>query len=519
MRFLKILFSLFALVIILSMGMTNVFGHGSGSEIMPPVILGSKLVTLEVNSNQIIDSEIREVSLSLFDIDSGINMKDVTYFIIVKKGNEQLFEGTFQRDDGILSMNFIPTESNQVYLEEQDADLFDSLFGPNEIINVKNNAFNSGGLYTFKVIITTAESYSNIISPAIDYDVGISFPDRIYHNVNDINFGQQKLSVISYYDKINDDFNYDHIMKKSSYSMPFDWSKENIEQTSVMHQELIVPKTFGDLMVKSFSANVNGLPISDDLITIDDFSEEGRIIHLVLSQNDLLQLSEKLQNPSSAMKFVIMPTKENLPLSTITENGQFRINLSWDPQNLQSGSKTKFLFDIMDIFLLDRPVSVSYDVSLIHNDEKIFQKSGISTDSKTEHNTIEFVIPDSITGQMTVKFENLNGNEFASAFLPVVVNRINNDEISIPNWIRNNAGWWATNEIDDSSFLQGIQYLIKERIMIIPQTEKSSNTESEQVVPTWVKNNAGWWADGQIDDNSFVSGIQYLIKIGAIKVN
>ena len=30
-------------------------------------------------------------------------------------------------------------------------------------------------------------------------------------------------------------------------------------------------------------------------------------------------------------------------------------------------------------------------------------------------------------------------------------------------------------------------------------------------VPDWVKNNAGWWADGLIDDNSFVSGIQWLI--------
>ena len=30
-------------------------------------------------------------------------------------------------------------------------------------------------------------------------------------------------------------------------------------------------------------------------------------------------------------------------------------------------------------------------------------------------------------------------------------------------------------------------------------------------VPAWVKNNAGWWADGQIDDDSFVSGIKYLI--------
>ena len=37
-------------------------------------------------------------------------------------------------------------------------------------------------------------------------------------------------------------------------------------------------------------------------------------------------------------------------------------------------------------------------------------------------------------------------------------------------------------------------------------------------VPTWVKNNAGWWAEGEIDDKTFVSGIQYLVKIGIIKV-
>ena len=49
--------------------------------------------------------------------------------------------------------------------------------------------------------------------------------------------------------------------------------------------------------------------------------------------------------------------------------------------------------------------------------------------------------------------------------------------------------------------------------MIIPQT-----LAEEYTVPGWSKNNAGWWADGQIDDNSFVSGIQYLIKNGIIIV-
>ena len=90
-------------------------------------------------------------------------------------------------------------------------------------------------------------------------------------------------------------------------------------------------------------------------------------------------------------------------------------------------------------------------------------------------------------------------------------------EIQIPSWIKNNAGWWATNQIDDSSFLLGIQYLIKEGIMVIPSTETSESAGSQKV-PGWIKNNAGWWADGQIDDGSFVSGIQWLISNGIIIV-
>ena len=38
--------------------------------------------------------------------------------------------------------------------------------------------------------------------------------------------------------------------------------------------------------------------------------------------------------------------------------------------------------------------------------------------------------------------------------------------------------------------------------------------QAETSIPTWIKNNAGWWADGQIDDSSFVSGLQWLISNG-----
>ncbi|MFB5612107.1 MAG: hypothetical protein ACE5RL_02270 [Nitrosarchaeum sp.] len=37
-------------------------------------------------------------------------------------------------------------------------------------------------------------------------------------------------------------------------------------------------------------------------------------------------------------------------------------------------------------------------------------------------------------------------------------------------------------------------------------------------IPDWIKSNAGWWAEGKIDDNSFVQGIQFLIKEGFMKI-
>jgi len=47
-------------------------------------------------------------------------------------------------------------------------------------------------------------------------------------------------------------------------------------------------------------------------------------------------------------------------------------------------------------------------------------------------------------------------------------------ETRIPDWVRNNAGWWSSGSIGDQDFASGIQYLIKEKIMQIPQSYISS---------------------------------------------
>ena len=43
--------------------------------------------------------------------------------------------------------------------------------------------------------------------------------------------------------------------------------------------------------------------------------------------------------------------------------------------------------------------------------------------------------------------------------------------------------------------------------------------EPETSIPDWIKSNAGGWADGQIDDSSFVSGLQCLISNGIMKIS
>ncbi len=87
---------------------------------------------------------------------------------------------------------------------------------------------------------------------------------------------------------------------------------------------------------------------------------------------------------------------------------------------------------------------------------------------------------------------------------------------AIPSWIKNNAGWWADGSISEFDFVQGIQYLISEGVLVVPPTEVSEQTSGG--IPDWVKNNAGWWAEGVIGDDDFINGIQYLMSVGVISV-
>ena len=108
----------------------------------------------------------------------------------------------------------------------------------------------------------------------------------------------------------------------------------------------------------------------------------------------------------------------------------------------------------------------------------------------------KLILLESIQGIQDYGFSviSIQPQEFAKVNNSTYVNSVNQDQI---------------NELEKL-----IEELNKKGIKIVHLGEINSNLRI--TVPEWVKNNAGWWADGSIDDDTFVQGIEYLVKVGII---
>jgi len=91
------------------------------------------------------------------------------------------------------------------------------------------------------------------------------------------------------------------------------------------------------------------------------------------------------------------------------------------------------------------------------------------------------------------------------------------DPVSMPNWIRNNAEWWATGKISDSTFVTGIEFMLENNIIMISNIP--SGNVSEDGIPVWIRNNANWWSQDLISEEEFVNSLKFLIQERIIVIN
>ena len=62
-------------------------------------------------------------------------------------------------------------------------------------------------------------------------------------------------------------------------------------------------------------------------------------------------------------------------------------------------------------------------------------------------------------------------------------------ESEIPDWVKQVAEFWITDQIDDEGFVQVIEYLVQQEIIDIPYAE-SPEGESSASIPSWIKINS-----------------------------
>lgn len=94
------------------------------------------------------------------------------------------------------------------------------------------------------------------------------------------------------------------------------------------------------------------------------------------------------------------------------------------------------------------------------------------------------------------------------------------EPVLMPAWIKHNAKWWADDVISDNDFTSGIEFMIKQDIIKVPQivSEKEKSSFTLGKIPPWIKSNAKWWSEDLISDEDFVNGIEFLIKVEIIRI-
>ena len=240
------------------------------------------------------------------------------------------------------------------------------------------------------------------------------------------------------------------------------------------------------LNLEKFKKSLETLHVPDPM-NLSDYSEFASVYGMEVVQNSL-----KINNDLSLPIFLYDD-------STII-NTQIEIEdsqLSFQPILNSEGF---FQVDIEISEYLEEPYSVDFeggDAEFYVINDKTIDKMHVSI--LTENNVEKITIK----GQINENLAKKNQEELISPPLPA--------------WIKSNAEFWANDQIDDVTFISGIQFLIKNEIILVPISTETNQTTSNEI-PSWIKSNAEFWAQGLISDNDFLRGIEYLINQGIIKV-
>ena len=547
----------------------NAFAHGLGGDQAEPLSFGDMEVTVrtELSPSDITVGDIDSANMQIrfFDTLTDENLDKVTYRIEVWQSGELLARNLFYDMDGRLDVKIKPqTGCNETNLHEC------STYGGSEHVSapgalfvygedctddnldvcgrpsITGPIFVKGGLYKIRVDIEAATSPRTVLANLLSYETFVSVAQEQNFSIQTANAEEIPVIVKTYYDDV-DNFEFDTSDNSISFDMPFDWSPDYVDLVQVVHEEVRVPKTFAPYAEgKQFKGYVNGVEIDQRALLNDPYSyDDTNIIHFLITKNELVKINEKLGSDNYdnlQMDLKLVPLAEVSKSSTefwlvddpVNQNQvPTTVNISWDG-NFGAGDDVPFEITFFDENR-DLIKDIRYAITFIDMSDNQVLESFTGDDPQnlgilsTEGIDVQKINIQS-QGQYRIDIQVLGtGLDYNPKYAGIGSGIIEigpsssettqsvPEKTPIPGWIKNNAEWWAAGQIDDNSFVQGIQFLIKEDVLKIPPTTQGFDSGSNDI-PEWIKNNAGWWAEGAIDDDSFIQGIQFLIKEGIMRI-
>ena len=412
----------FALCIFLP---SDVYGHGLGIDVISSVDVQGKELSISVEMPLTFENSQEQITITATEDETKENAANVTFLIGLFHDNEMIFRNYFFAEDGVLSLTITPTQDDD---ELTIHGIQDSLLGAwhktsSGPVEITGPIFTSGGLYNFEIEIRTIDEPTNIIENSGVYNADLSVIETVSFIQQDSQDNDVQFRFKSYFDSISD-FQYNPDTQQVTFEMPFDWSESRISHVPVVHLETHFPKDLVEFLSPSYTGTANGITLFKASVTVDDYTEDDeRIVHFVLLQDHLKFLKNEMRKSNTPLpdniEFTLSTSPDIVfPLEASTRSEDFKVNLSWDPIDVEPEVPTNFIFTIRDGRTNEPLRNSDYTFVILQNNEEIHRASGTA---QIGGEFEKFTFKEKQTGPTIIKFENIRNTGQETEFALVVV--------------------------------------------------------------------------------------------------
>ena len=303
-------FSIFFILLILSISYSftfrQVYGDGLFMEQLSASLGNRKadllikmdppVVTTALIQNQ---GQKPVIEFKLFDSKTNQTFKQVTYYITIEKNGKQLLSDWFYDPNGDLKLEMQPRNTSEITVAGDLDPILNAYTsqGSGHVV-ASGPIFAEGGLYHFIVRIVTVD-YSRTIIPDDQQPIfnGWLSVGASKNQVFDVNGKPVPVTILGYYDKIND-IKYNNKTNAISFNMPFNYNMSRLkapDNNVYLHQEVHLPKPSVFTSTGSYKGFANGQDVSNYLV-VDGSNKTADVAHFMLTKPIVLQIASQHNN-------------------------------------------------------------------------------------------------------------------------------------------------------------------------------------------------------------------------------